>query len=61
MADLKNPRLIMEFLDLGANFSCSDPNCELDASVTIQMTGYPAKPWCTGHAHIEIAMFMVGL
>ncbi len=40
--------------------NCSDPGCEADASVFITENG-ERKPWCTGHAHVNVAMWMVGL
>jgi len=39
---------------------CSDRGCELDASVYITTNGSERKAWCTGHAHCEIAVWMVG-
>jgi hypothetical protein len=55
-------RLVMEFIELGQTFpNCSDPSCDLDAAVTIRENDNNPKPWCTGHAHVEVAMFMVGL
>lgn len=77
--------LTLEIIPLGDEFpNCSDPSCDLDASVYIfedssepktasgntskteewqtpRLTAGKKRPWCTGHAHIEIAMFMVGL
>lgn len=52
--------IAMEMTELGEVFGCSDPGCELDASVFISENGQK-RPWCTGHAHIELAMWMVGL
>jgi hypothetical protein len=57
------PSLLIEYIELGRqNFpNCSDPSCDLDASVWLTEGKNAKKPWCTGHAHIEVAMFMVGL
>jgi hypothetical protein len=55
-------KLLLEFIELGQAFpNCSDPACDLDASVMIVENDGKPKPWCTGHAHVEISMFMVGL
>lgn len=43
------------------NRNCSDPSCDLDASVFTTENDGEKKPWCTGHAHVEVACFMVGL
>jgi hypothetical protein len=51
----------IEMLALGDVRSCADRDCELDASVLIASNGGEKKPWCTGHAHCEIAVWMVGL
>lgn len=61
MAVERNPELTIEMLPLGATFPCSDRSCELDASVMIHEDGGEKKPWCTGHAHCEISVWMVGL
>lgn len=55
------PTMYIEMLALGDIRSCSDPGCELDASVVIASNQGEKKPWCTGHAHCEIAVWMVGL
>jgi hypothetical protein len=59
LSESKNT-IAMEMTELGEVFPCSDPSCELDASVFITEKD-KRKPWCTGHAHIELAMWMVGL
>jgi hypothetical protein len=54
-------QITMEMIELEQEFpNCSDPSCELDASVYIVENG-KRRPWCTGHAHIDLAMWMVGL
>jgi hypothetical protein len=54
--------LQIEYIELGESFpNCSDKACELDASVFITENNGAKKPWCTGHAHVEVACFMVGL
>lgn len=54
--------LNIEIIELGQEFpACSDRGCDLDSSVYISEQGKDKKPWCTGHAHVEIACFMVGL
>jgi hypothetical protein len=55
------PTMKIEMLPLGAMFPCSDRACELDASVTISVDKGDKRPWCTGHAHCEISVWMVGL
>jgi len=68
-------KLTLEIIPLGDEFpNCSDPGCDMDAAVYIfedssepkstsgnNSVSGKKRPWCTGHAHIEIAMFMVGL
>ena len=55
------PMLRIVMLELGTIFPCSDRSCELDASVTIAVDRGDPRPWCTGHAHCEISVWMVGL
>jgi hypothetical protein len=55
-------QLTIEWIELGQEFpNCSDGACDLDASVYITNNGGEKKPWCTGHAHIEVACFMDGV
>lgn len=57
-----NHSMTIEIIELGQEFpNCSDRGCELDASVFIATNGEEKKPWCTGHTHCEISVWMVGL
>jgi hypothetical protein len=59
--DERPPIMSIQMLALGDVRSCADPTCELDASVLITTDHQIKKPWCTGHAHCEISVWMVGL
>lgn len=53
--------IMLEVVPFGENLqNCSDPACEQEASVYITEND-ERKPWCTGHAHVSVACWMVGL
>ena len=59
----EKPTLLIEMIPmLQAELpDCCDRGCELDASVYITTDSGERKAWCTGHAHCEISVWMVGL
>ena len=56
--------LLIEEIPLGRTpVKCQEPTCHLDAEVWIKEDNDPnkLKCWCVGHAHCEIAVWMVGM